>query len=337
MLTPAAAAIVVRRCEIFLDGCKCVLISLATAMAADSTAPDAELLKTWSSQQDELKAESLKTPVVQLDPSKLQFVAGTDISFVKGSDTSVSCIAVTTAPPDNTLVWSQTRVCEIDTPYIPGFLAFREVGPLMAIAEALRAECTATSSALQHEQTSPSTSKGGSGMSHSTSETAPDGSTVVTYRHPDIKVQWPDVFLVDGNGALHPRGFGLACHLGVLLCTPTIGIGKNLMSVDGLSREKLAALIEEEHGTQGMQKQGDYTLLVGDSGATHGAAVLLGAKARNPTYVSVGHAVDLPTAVRVAVAASSHRVPEAIRQADYIGRERVRAGLVPVSPSVPLQ
>ncbi|XP_066167466.1 uncharacterized protein [Oryza sativa Japonica Group] len=40
---------------------------------------------------------------------------------------------------------------------------------------------------------------------------------------------YPQVLMVDGNGLLHPRGFGLACHLGVLADLPTIGVGKNAM------------------------------------------------------------------------------------------------------------
>ena len=299
-------------------------------MAAEDSGPDPALLEQWTKEQDELKATSKKQPPVALDPSQLRLIAGTDISFVKGSDVSVSCIAVTTPPPENTLVWSQTRVCSIDTPYIPGFLAFREVGPLMAIADSLRAECEPPSSCTEAPTAPPGTSR--------TQNTALDsgGWPVVTWRHPSIAVQWPDVFLVDGNGALHPRGFGLACHLGALLQTPTIGIGKTLMAVDGLTRAAFSALEAEQHGGKGMQGRGASTLLVGASGATHGAAVILGAKAIKPTYVSVGHAVDLDTAVRVALSASSHRVPEAIRHADHIGRERVRSGLGGTAVPVPL-
>ena len=41
--------------------------------------------------------------------------------------------------------------------------------------------------------------------------------------------------MVDGNGVLHTRGFGLASHFGVLAGIPTIGIGKKLHETDGIA------------------------------------------------------------------------------------------------------
>jgi deoxyinosine 3'endonuclease (endonuclease V) len=38
----------------------------------------------------------------------------------------------------------------------------------------------------------------------------------------------PQVILVDGNGILHQNACGLASHLGVLINTPTIGVGKTV-------------------------------------------------------------------------------------------------------------
>mmetsp|Transcript_7786 Transcript_7786/g.14681 ORF Transcript_7786/g.14681 Transcript_7786/m.14681 type:complete len:375 (-) Transcript_7786:132-1256(-) len=45
----------------------------------------------------------------------------------------------------------------------------------------------------------------------------------------------PHVILVDGNGILHERKAGLATFVGVTLNIPTIGVGKSLYCMDGLS------------------------------------------------------------------------------------------------------
>ena len=144
-------------------------------------------------------------------------------------------------------------------------------------------------------------------------------------KRPDLE---QDCLLVDGNGLLHPRGCGLACHLGVLADMPTIGIGKNLLYIDGLTKAKVKAWLAEEKkeggdGTtsvlDGMQRKD----LVGESGKTHGAAVAV-AGVSTPIYVSVGHKVSLDTAVAVAIACSRHRIPEPVRQADLLSRDVLR-------------
>jgi deoxyinosine 3'endonuclease (endonuclease V) len=46
----------------------------------------------------------------------------------------------------------------------------------------------------------------------------------------------PQLLMVDGFGVLHHRGFGSACHVGVVVGIPTIGVGKELLLIDGLDR-----------------------------------------------------------------------------------------------------
>lgn len=90
----------------------------------------------------------------------------------------------------------------------------------------------------------------------------------------------PDLILVDGQGIAHPRRFGIASHLGLLLDIPTIGCAKSRLCG---SHETPAAEI------------GAFTELK-DNGDTIGA-VLRTKKGANPMYISIGHKVDLPAAI----------------------------------------
>lgn len=80
----------------------------------------------------------------------------------------------------------------------------------------------------------------------------------------------PDVFLIDGQGYAHPRRFGLACHVGLVMDKPTIGVAKSRL--------------------YGKPENGD---IVDPKGEVVGR--ILGAGHRK-FYVSVGHRISLKTA-----------------------------------------
>ncbi|XP_028912553.1 endonuclease V [Ornithorhynchus anatinus] len=132
----------------------------------------------------------------------------------------------------------------------------------------------------------------------------------------------PQVLFVDGNGLLHHRGFGVACHLGVLTGLPCVGVAKKLLQVDGLENDEL-----HKEKIRELRTGGDAFPLLGDSGTVLGMALKSHERSTNPVYVSVGHKISLDTAVRLTQACCRHRVPEPIRQADIRSREYIRKTL----------
>ncbi|XP_053939416.1 endonuclease V isoform X1 [Cuculus canorus] len=132
----------------------------------------------------------------------------------------------------------------------------------------------------------------------------------------------PQVLLVDGNGLLHHRGFGVACHLGVLTDLPCIGVAKNLLQVDGLVKDEL-----HREQIRSLQKEGDTFPLMGTSGRVLGMALRSCSNSSKPLYISVGHKVCLETAVHLVKSCCKYRIPEPIRQADIRSREYIRKQL----------
>lgn len=128
---------------------------------------------------------------------------------------------------------------------------------------------------------------------------------------------YPQLLMVDGNGLLHPRGFGLACHLGVLADLPTIGVGKNLHHVEGLNHSEVRELLETEG-------QKESISLTGNSGLTLGVAMRPTLCALKPIFISIGHRISLATALKIVKMTCNYRVPEPIRQADIRSREYLR-------------
>lgn len=108
----------------------------------------------------------------------------------------------------------------------------------------------------------------------------------------------PDLLLVDGQGLAHPRGLGLACHLGLVLGVPTVGVAKSLLVGRG------------EPGPE----PGDAAPILW-KGRVVGTALRTRARAA-PLYVSAGHRVSLETAVALMRGAcDGRRLPVPIRAA----------------------
>ena len=109
----------------------------------------------------------------------------------------------------------------------------------------------------------------------------------------------PDLILVDGQGIAHPRRFGLASHIGVLLDIPSIGCAKSRLCG---WHEPVAF------------EAGSFSMLI-DNEETIGAVVRT-KKNVKPVYVSIGHRIDLTSAIHwVMKCCRGYRLPEPSRLA----------------------
>ena len=112
----------------------------------------------------------------------------------------------------------------------------------------------------------------------------------------------PDLLLCDGQGIAHPRRCGLASHTGLAAGLPSIGVAKT-------------RLIGEHRAPA--QRRGAWAPLV-DAGETIGAVLRTRAGVK-PVYVSIGHRVSLPTAIRYVMACCTrYRLPETTRWAHHL-------------------
>ncbi|MET9244270.1 endonuclease V [Nonomuraea sp. NPDC003709] len=114
----------------------------------------------------------------------------------------------------------------------------------------------------------------------------------------------PDLLVCDGYGLAHPRGFGLACHLGVLTGLPALGVGKTPFV--------------GTHEPPGPER-GDWAPIVHE-GAVVGRALRTQREIK-PVYVSQGHRISLDTVTdQVLRLAPRYRLPDPIRRADHLAR-----------------
>lgn len=116
----------------------------------------------------------------------------------------------------------------------------------------------------------------------------------------------PDVLMLDGQGLAHPRRFGIACHVGVILGVPSVGAAKSPLIGKG---------IEPGPG------RGD-SALIEHRGEVVGSVLRTRAGAK-PIYVSIGHLITLTEAVDLVIRLSPrYRIPEPTRRAHVLAGKR---------------
>lgn len=109
-----------------------------------------------------------------------------------------------------------------------------------------------------------------------------------------------DISLIfcDGQGIAHPRGFGLASHIGTILKIPTIGCAKSKLVGEYKSPRRI---------------RGNFSPLVYKN-KTVGVA-LITKDNTNPVFVSIGNYIDLESAIKYTLDCSRFRIPEPTRLA----------------------
>lgn len=119
-----------------------------------------------------------------------------------------------------------------------------------------------------------------------------------------------DALICDGHGLAHPRRFGLACHVGVLLDLPTVGCAKSRLCGE-----------YKEPGPE----RGDSSPLELDGQEV--GRVLRTRRGARPLYVSVGHMMDTASACALVLACTrNYRLPEPCRMAHRAASGRSARG-----------
>ncbi len=115
----------------------------------------------------------------------------------------------------------------------------------------------------------------------------------------------PDLVMFDGQGIAHPRGIGIATHMGMLLDKPSIGVAKTVLVGEHDEPER---------------KKGSVSPLI-KNGREIGAVVRTREDVE-PVFVSIGFKIDLPTAVDfVLKCCQGYRLPEPARKAHHFSNQ----------------
>jgi deoxyribonuclease V len=136
--------------------------------------------------------------------------------------------------------------------------------------------------------------------------------------HPDTR---PDVIVVDGIGIAHPRRFGIASHLGVLLDMPTIGCAKSVLigTYDEPAPEpgSFSYLRDKFHDNE-IIGAALRTKILGKVGGVR--------RTVKPVFISPGNKINLEDSLAIITSCiRAHRLPEPTRLAhETVNQYRIR-------------
>ncbi|MBL7191898.1 endonuclease V [bacterium] len=206
-----------------------------------------------------LQIELRSRLVLNSDLTKIETIAGCDVSQNMGTGLFFAS-AVIMDFNNFKVIEERTAAVEVDFPYIPGLLSFREMPALLKVWELVE--------------------------------------TI------------PDVIIVDGQGTIHPRRMGLACHLGLWLNLPTIGCAKKPLCGD-------FQMPSNERGSCELIRMNEEII----------GAVLRTRSGVKPVFVSPGNLIDLDKSMEIVLQAGKYRLPEPIRAA-HTAANRARIKMV---------
>jgi deoxyribonuclease V len=122
------------------------------------------------------------------------------------------------------------------------------------------------------------------------------------------KMEKPDLIMFPGRGVAHPRGLGLASHLGILLDVPTIALSKTPLWRDQ---------------PEPASRKGAFTLIKGDEEKYIGAVVRT-REGTKPIFVTPGHRISVQTAVKIVLdCCPKYRIPEPLRLAHALSKRAI--------------
>ena len=115
----------------------------------------------------------------------------------------------------------------------------------------------------------------------------------------------PDLMIFEGHGIAHPRGLGLASHLGLWFDVPSIGCARTPLL--------------REYESPGISKGGYEWIYLGKKKV---GAVLRTRHGVKPVFVSPGHRIDLASSIRIVLTTCQrYRIPEPLRKAHQMAKK----------------